>query len=388
MVETRPRVLIIDDEEIVLDSCTEILGGESYEIATAADARRGLELVREFQPGLIFVDLKMPGMSGFEVLEAIRGMDPTIVPIVITGYATVSSAVEAMKRGAYDFLPKPFTPDEFRLITRRGLEKRGLVLETLALRREKEILRRNFAAVVSHELKAPLGAVQQNLYVLLRELAGRISAAQLAKLERMKVRIDDLLKLIQTWLNVISVDIGKIRESFGPVRAESVVAKAAETVAPLATRQAIEIVCEEESPEARVSGDEGTLVEALANIAGNAIRFSQPGSKVWIRSEVVADELRLSVTDTGVGISEEELPLIFQGFYSGEVAPSVEKGCGLGLAISKRIVEAHGGSITLRSELGKGSTFTLHLPLLGKNSAGRPAGEIEELAGTRKGGVR
>ena len=89
---------------------------------------------------LIYVDLKMPGISGIEVIEKIRDTDPTIVVIVITGFATVSSAVEAMKNGAYDFLPKPFTPDEFRLITQRGLDKRGLILETIQLRREKEML--------------------------------------------------------------------------------------------------------------------------------------------------------------------------------------------------------------------------------------------------------
>jgi DNA-binding NtrC family response regulator len=97
--------------------------GGDYELATAMDGTRGLKLVQEFQPDLVFVGLKMPGISGLEVLEQIHGTDPTIVTIVITAYATVSSAVEAMKQGAYDFLPKPFTPDEFRLITHRGLEK-------------------------------------------------------------------------------------------------------------------------------------------------------------------------------------------------------------------------------------------------------------------------
>jgi signal transduction histidine kinase len=387
MPETKPRILIIDDEEVVLDSCTQILEGSDYDIATAMDARRGLELVREFRPDLVFVDLKMPGMSGFEVIETIRTTDPTVVAIVITGYATVSSAVEAMKKGAYDFLPKPFTPDEFRLIARRGIEKRRLLLETLALRREKEILRRNFAAVVSHELKAPLGAVQQNLYLLLRDLSGKIPQAHMAALERMKFRIDDLLKLIQTWLRVISVDIGKIKETFQPVRVATLLDKAAENVAPLAARQDIEIVREARQPDAQVSGDEGTLVEALVNILGNAIRFSHPGAKVWVSSEVLGDNVLLSVTDTGVGIAEEELPMIFEGFYSGTSAPGAEKGSGLGLAISKRIVEAHGGVILVRSELGKGSTFTIQLPLLKESSVGGPAAETETLSEAKQGGV-
>src|SRR4030067_2943879 len=138
------RVLIIDDEEIVLDVCREILEGDNYTVATAPDGAQGLSLAEEFGPDVVFVDLKMPGLSGFEVLERLRPRDPSIVPIVITGYATLASAVEAMQKGAYDFAPTPFTPAEFRLITRRGLEKRLLVRETIALRRGEGMVRGKF----------------------------------------------------------------------------------------------------------------------------------------------------------------------------------------------------------------------------------------------------
>ena len=177
-METKSKILIIDDEEVVLDSCTQILKGGNYQIATAPDGQQGLKLLQEFLPDLVFVDLKMPGISGFEVLEKINEFDTTIVTVVITGFATVSSAVDAMKKGAYDFLPKPFTPDEFRLITRRSIERRRLVLEAISLRREKELLREQFASIVSHELKAPLNAVQQNLFALEFEAARRIIHAQ------------------------------------------------------------------------------------------------------------------------------------------------------------------------------------------------------------------
>ena len=170
-MDDRPKILIIDDEEIVIDSCTQILKNGSFQIASASNGTDGLELMKEYHPDLVYVDLKMPGLSGFEVLDQIHEYDPTIVTVVITGFATVNSAVEAMKKGTYDFLPKPFTPDELRLITKRGLERRQLVLETIALRREKELLREHFAAIVSHELKSPLGAVQQNLYVLADDLS-------------------------------------------------------------------------------------------------------------------------------------------------------------------------------------------------------------------------
>lgn len=386
-METKSKILIVDDEEVVLDSCTRILEGGNYQVATAQDALRGLELVREFGPDLVFVDLKMPGKSGLELLEDVRTVDATIVPIVITGYATVSSAVDAMKKGAYDFLPKPFTPDEFRLITQRGLEKRKLVLETLALRREKEILRRNFAAIVSHELKAPLSAVQQSLYVLTGELAGHVTEDQESRLARMKFRIDGLLKLIQTWLRVISADIGKIKESFRPVSVQLAISNAIENVLPLAARKNIEIVSAVPDRAVCVYGDEGTLGEALVNILSNAIKYSHAGSKVSLAAEATEARVSISVSDQGVGISQEDLPFIFDGFYSGKSAPDAERGCGLGLAIGRRIIEAHNGTISVESELGKGSMFVIHLPRL----KGAPQIPLSENAGIReeapKGGL-
>jgi signal transduction histidine kinase len=385
-VPAKYKVVVIDDEEIVLDSCREILAGEEYEIATAPDASTGLKVVREYQPALVLVDLKMPGMSGFELLEAIRQLDPRMVSIVITGYATVESAVEAMKKGAYDFLPKPFSPDELRLIVRRGIEKHKLVLETIALRHEKEMLRRNFAAVVSHELKAPLAALQQQLYALSHELAGTLTEQQRARLERMKTRLDDLLKMIHTWLRVITVDITRIRDSFQPVLLRTVLAKAVESVQPFSVRQdvAIDVVCP--VPELKVNGDEGTLVEAVTNLLSNAIKFSHPGSRVVARAQPSNQHVAISVTDSGVGIAEEELPFLFNGFR-GQKAPDGERGAGLGLAITRRIVEAHGGTITVQSALGKGSTFIILLPACGPVASEHSHTELEVLAGSTKGGV-
>jgi signal transduction histidine kinase len=267
-----------------------------------------------------------------------------------------------MKQGAYDFLPKPFTPDEFRLITRRGLEKRRLVLETIALRREKEMLKENFAAIVSHELKAPLGAVQQNLFALTGELSGKLTEEQENRLARMKTRIADLLELIRTWLRVTSVDIETIKEDFKPISMTSVIPKAVESVQPHATRKDIEIVPSIEEPLRPVYGEEVTLTESLVNLGNNAVKYSHAGSKVFIKAKECDDQIVLSVSDEGVGIAEEDLPFIFDDFYSGKSHQAARRGSGLGLAISRRIIEIHNGSISVESTLGKGSTFVIKLP--------------------------
>jgi signal transduction histidine kinase len=363
-MDNTAKILIIDDEEVVIDSCTRILAKGNYQIKTARNGTLGLKLLKEFLPDLVFVDLKMPGISGFDVLDGIQEFDPTIVTVVITGFATVNSAIEAMKKGAYDFLPKPFTPDELRVITRRGLERRELVLETIALRREKEMLREHFAAIVSHELKSPLGVVQQNLYVLADDLEDKLTEEQKTKVQRLQTRIADLVKLINTWLRAISVDVSSIREGFEPTSIPTVISKAVESVEQHAIRKDIELETSVPDDLKNVFGDEGTLVEAVVNIAGNAVKYSRISGSVFVEAREQDDQILIAVKDSGVGIAQEDLPNLFEDFYVGKSKTEGERRSGVGLAITRRIIEAHDGSISVESELGKGSTFTIQLPVL------------------------
>ncbi len=361
-METRSRILIIDDEEVVLDSCLAVLKRGPYDVAVARDGTAGLALAQELVPDLILVDLMMPGISGFEVLEALRGIDPTLVAIVITGYSTVGSAVEAMKKGAFDFLPKPFTPDELRLIVARGLEKRRLVLETMALRKEREMVRENFSAIVSHELRSPLSAVQQNLYGLVAELEGALTEAQRTRFERVKVRITDMLKLIETWLRAVSVPNDDIRERFAPVALRTCVDKAVETAQPHATRKDVTITASLAEPLPDVRGDEGSLTEAIVNLVNNAVKYTHTGGKVEVKAAAGDGRVTISVADDGVGIAPEDLPFVFDGFFRGRTA-AAETGVGLGLALARRIVESHDGAISVESQVGKGTTFIISLPV-------------------------
>lgn len=361
-MDIQSKVLVIDDEEIVLDSCLQILASANYEIRTAENGLLGIQMVEEFQPDVIFVDLKMPGISGFQVIEKIQEIDPSVVTIVITGFATINSAVEAMQKGAFDFLPKPFTPDELRVITRRGIEKRQLVLETLALRREKELLREHFAAIVSHELKSPLATTQQHLYALSSELAGQLTEDQQRRFQRIQTRIDDLMKLIHTWLRAISVDINTIKDNFKVVTIPAIISKAVDSIEAHAIRKDITIHSSiaEDLPE--VLGDEGTLVEAIVNIVGNAVKYSPTGSKIDISAKHADNNISICIEDNGIGISKEDLPFIFEDFYTSSNKNKEQRGSGVGLALTRRILEAHHGSISVESELGHGSKFELIIP--------------------------
>jgi len=137
-MRSEANILVIDDEETMRDSCQQALSQQENKVEVAEDGVRGLAMLEKELFDLVILDLKMPGLSGMEVLKKIKESDPEAVVIVITGYATVESAVEAMKRGAYDFIPKPFTPDSLRMIAKRALEKRRLSLENVLLRTELE----------------------------------------------------------------------------------------------------------------------------------------------------------------------------------------------------------------------------------------------------------
>ncbi|GAG05194.1 unnamed protein product, partial [marine sediment metagenome] len=157
------NILVIDDEEVMRDSCKQILSRQGHNVKLAEDGYQGLELLKEKSFDLVILDLKMPGIDGMEVLEKIKESSPETAVVVITGYATVESAVEAMKRGAYDFLPKPFTPEEFRLIIERALEKKRLILENIYLRQELEVKRKS-------EVIIGKSKVIQKVYELIRRV--------------------------------------------------------------------------------------------------------------------------------------------------------------------------------------------------------------------------
>ena len=362
-MDVNNKILIIDDEDIVINSCTQILKSGDYNIITAKNGEDGLKLLKQENPDLVFVDLKMPGLSGFEVLDLIHDYDPTIVTIVITGFATVSSAVEAMKKGTFDFLPKPFTPDELRLITVRGLDRRRLILETITLRQEKEMLREHFAAIVSHELKSPLGALQQNLYVLIDDISDLLTEDQMEKLKRLQTRISDLVKMVNTWLSSISVDVSSIQENFKETSIPMVISKVVDIMEDHARRKDIEILTSIADNILDIYGDEVTLVEALVNIVNNAVKYSRIGGQISIAVDASGEFINISVTDNGVGIAKDDIPLIFQDFYVGKSKIEGERRSGVGLAITRRIIEAHNGNISVESELGSGSTFIIHLPI-------------------------
>jgi signal transduction histidine kinase len=363
VAEKKPIVLVIDDEEAMRDSCSLILAKGGFTAVTAENGQAGLEKIREQKPDLALIDLKMPGISGFEVLEKIKEIDPQLIPIVITGYATVDSAVEAMKKGAYDFLPKPFTPEELRLIIGRALERRRLAMEAETLRREKKLMEDNFITMVTHQLRSPLVAIQQYFEVILAGMIGPVEEKQRDMMLRARERLDSLLRLINDWLDLARIDRGKIVDKRKPVALDRLLWKQVEFLKPLAKEYEVSLELEPAKGSSSVLGDEQMLEQVFSNLVTNAIKYNKPKGSVTISLDQEDSFVVARIKDTGIGIAREHLPFIFDQFYRVSRREDQKiKGTGLGLSIAKKIVEAHNGSIEVETEPGQGSTFSVRLP--------------------------
>lgn len=489
---TGARILVVDDEQIMRDGCTRILSTEDLEVATAESGEAGLEAITKGDGfDVVLLDLMMPGISGMEVLEAIRQVDLNILVIVITGYATVESAVEAMKKGAYDFIPKPFTPDQLRIIVNRALEKRALQreMELLKLEREKSLrdiateksrigtiincmgdgvlvcdrdscvvltnpaagrmlgiqesslignpltecsidgtltetimeslrsadtafptvskelcpsgspstflrahtapvkndlgetlgavtvlqditglkeldkMKSDFVAMVSHELRSPVASVQQQLSVILEGLSGELTERQLKMLTRAKERARGLLDLINDLLDLSKIEAGMAVQYKEPLGMEELLEKIHEAMLSEAEAKRLKLKLQVEPPLKLVQGDRSNLEGVFTNLVNNAIKYTPEGGEITIHVKCEGENVRVDVSDTGIGMSKEDLPRIFDRFYRVKSEKTRQiVGTGLGLSIVKHIVEAHLGTISVESEEGGGSIFSVVLP--------------------------
>lgn len=357
-----PKVLVIDDEEIARISCQRVLNREGIQVTTASSGREGLDILMRQPHDLVLVDLKMPEMDGVEVARRIRTFNPNIVTILITGYATIESAVAVMKEGAYDYLPKPFTPDELIIVVRRGLEKRRLDRESRALREEKKAMERNFVTMVTHQLRSPLGAIFQYIEVLLSDIGGTLSEMQREMLERARERLQGLLQLINDWLDMSRVQAGEIAHRLQSVSLASCLDAALAGLEWSAREKGIEIRTSVPADLPEVEVDPDTFREVLSNLISNAIKYNRPQGHVRISAFEREGWVVVAVEDNGFGIEEKEIAFLFEQFFRSKSKEVREQqGTGLGLAIVDRIVRAHGGKIEVASELGKGTTFSVFI---------------------------
>ncbi len=355
----QPVIVVIEDDRAMRLACLKILSRSGLQVETFETGSAGLEAVSSLKPAMAVVDLKMPGISGMEVIARLHEIDPFIVIVVITGYATIDTAVEAMRCGAFDFVPKPFSPDELRLIVNRGLEHRRLLLESQKAEMERELLKRRFITFVSHQLQTPLVAIHQYLDVL-RRLENPAPEKTREWLDRCLARTEEIQAIIKDWLTLSRLEGGRLAHQRTRVDLTATIGEILRTYEVMAAAEGV--VLEDRMPEegCPVAGDKNCLSVLFDNLVVNAIKYNRPGGKVSVSAESTPDEVIISVADTGIGIPDKYRQMLFGEFFRIQDVRKTP-GTGLGLAIARRVVSEMGGSISVESEVDVGSTFRVRL---------------------------
>jgi signal transduction histidine kinase len=375
MTTDTPSILVIDDEVGMREGCRRVLAPHGYSVSTAEHGAEGLRKLRGNPFDLVLLDAMMPGMSGLELLERIRQHDPDVMCVMITGYATVDLAAQAMKQGAQSFLPKPFTSDELLTAVQGGLVERSRRLEARRQKereeesRELERARREMATldaiesrfmlVVVHELRNPAGVIKNYLQLMRKGYVDEDEFDDyLLKLDR---RASQLLDMLDDLLELAHLKARQEPTKLELVPIAEVVEEVVEKARPAAEAKGLELVAEIETRPVMMA-QRSDLQSLWTELVKNAVQYT-PDGRVRVSLEEGDGTVTSRVEDTGIGITEDELTRIFEEFYRADPAKSEQElGTGLGLDIVNQIVTNYHGSIRVESTPGVGSTFSLSLP--------------------------
>jgi signal transduction histidine kinase len=404
----QPKVLVVDDEESVVVTIKAILQLDGYSVATTTSGVEARAMVRDVEYDLVLTDLRLEDGDGLDVLKAVREHHPETVTIMLTGYASLESAIQALRAGAYDYLVKPSEVEELRSTVGRGIERRRLgqelrmrVIELERANREiadlnaslqrrideataelkeryeqlKELdrMKSQFLSIASHELKTPITAMSGFLQVAIRrvrrlgEVAPDSSVVEglrgvTDQLEVVYRQTTKLARLIDELLDVSRIQTGRVEFRYADVDLGELANEVASRMQLTTTAHAISVRRDTASV---VTADRDHLEQVLNNLVTNAIKYSPRGGPITIDVRPHERGVRVAVTDKGIGIPKKELDAIFGLFYrSPDRAARDAAGMGLGLYISREIINRHGGEIWAESIPAEGSTFFVTLPLV------------------------
>ncbi|HOT45759.1 MAG TPA: response regulator [Spirochaetota bacterium] len=349
-MDTKTRILIIDDEDIVLKSCLRILKNEEYEIDTAYSGEEGLKKTDEKEYDIVITDLKMPGLGGMEVLAALRKNKPEVTVIIFTGYATVENARDALKNGAFDYIPKPFTNEELRTVVDNAVKAREKNSDAGML---------DLMAIVSHEMKSPVSAVHTTAETLYRGYLGNLDPEQQKTVEKILRNCQYLEDIIRSYIDLSKMDIDNLESFSQNIDLVNDVIQPVIEIPEYADNLKKMPIVTDYAVRPRVNGDPNLLKIVVTNLINNAIKYGTPETPVRVRVAEADGQYQVSIRNEGVGISKEDIEQRLFKKFSRLKQKGTEgvKGSGLGLYICKKIVEKHHGRIWVESKVGEYATF-------------------------------
>ena len=475
-----PKILVVDDEMRIRDACHTVLTGEGYAVTCAENGEQGLQMIGREHFDILLLDLMMPNMSGLEILPDIKANHPDTVVIVITGYSTVEHSIEAMKAGAFDFIPKPFSPKKLKVVVSKAIEHmralkdiaeeksrmRGLinrlsagvvatdnrkqvvlanpafrnmmdyhgkhfigypiesiisnsklmdmiaraltmntdtsaeltdeivlidnadqeevvlnvrcapikdrigstlgtitVLHDITVLKKMDQMKSDFVSLVSHEIRSPMNSVLMQLKVILDGLAGDVTAKQQEMLTRVSLKIGSLVNMASELLDLSKIESGLITLEKKSIQFNDLLQDQVDFHGETAKAKQINLLFDPTPNLPPVQANQQNMEEVISNLVTNAINYTPEGGEIRLALTLENGYLCIVVADTGWGIPEEDIERVFTRFYrvKNEKTRYIT-GTGLGLPIIKSIVEAHHGTIEVKSTLDKGSVFSVYIP--------------------------
>jgi two-component system, sensor histidine kinase and response regulator len=369
------NVFLVDDEPGILMGMESILSEYeifvqnigvkvNFNISSFEDGESFLNALNESKPDIVLLDCKLPGINGMDILENQLSKRDDILTIVVTAYATLETAIRATKLGAYDFLAKPFTPEELRYTVRKASNNVILTNHTKKLVAEKRQIRFQFISVLAHELKSPLNAVDGYLDIINNRMLGDNIEDYEKMISRSIKRIDGMRKLIHDILDLTKIESGQKKREIDSINLVEIANNAIENSIFKAKEMGVNI--ELNSPdELFFEGDMGEMQIIFNNLISNGVKYNKQNGNLNILMEKQNGFIVLKVKDSGIGMEKADVDRLFNEFVriKNSKTKNIE-GSGLGLSIVKKLAVQYGGDAICKSVPEQGSLFIITLKVL------------------------
>ncbi len=363
-------ILVVEDHQLLLEAIRDLLEVENFEVYTAANGHTALEIMEDVQPDLIVSDIMMPQMDGYTLYQKVRENPKWVrIPFIfLTARGERNDILKGKAMGAEDYITKPFDTRDLIITIRSRLGRAQAIHE--ATEAEFDALKQQIVNVFSHELRTPLTYISGYTELALDDIS-KLSVKDLQDfLVGIKRGADRLNRLVEDLLLALQLDTGhaaKEFETFASVRydLDKIIMLTARTYqeAAAANKTPLEIDLPSQLPPVKIY--EEYLSNALGRLISNSIKFSHATQKpIKITASTSAEWVDIAVIDQGIGITPENLKQIFKRFRQINREKMEQQGIGMGLYITRSLVEIHGGDLDAVSEPGEGSTFTIHLPIV------------------------
>jgi two-component system sensor histidine kinase/response regulator len=367
------HILIVDDEygmrrgaeralRDITVSLPDINGEVRFDIRTAATGQELEEKMNEGPTDILILDHKLPDTTGLEILDRLGKQSLDLLVIMITAYASLDTAVAATRRGAYDFLAKPFTPEELRGAVRKAARHLILQRQARRLADEKKQVRFQFVSVLAHEMKSPISAIEGYLQMMRERSVGDRLEDYDHMLDRCLLRIEGMRKMIADLLDLTSIESGQRQRTLVAIDLADVASQTVENVKAEAERREISIQLNVMNGMT-INGDRTEIEMIFNNLISNAVKYNRDRGRVGINVDMSFDAIRIQVEDTGIGMTQEETQRLFSDFarIKNEKTRHI-LGSGLGLSTLKKLVTLYNGEVTVKSKPDVGSIFTVTIP--------------------------